>query len=123
MKYLLHNLAELAERRARNVREEAQLWDILSRDLKRAAKELDNQSSNRPTRTSQEAPEDLPVLEDRLYVRVNEAMKIMGISRGSIYKEIGEGRLPIRKAGKSTLIAVKDIHEWFENLEESVLKR
>ena len=38
MKYLLVNLAELAERRARNVREEAQMWDILARDLKRVYK-------------------------------------------------------------------------------------
>lgn len=35
--YLLRNLSELADRRAINLREEAQLWTILARDLKRQA--------------------------------------------------------------------------------------
>ncbi len=64
---------------------------------KTSGKELDGARLNLPVRSSKEAPEDTPILEDRLYVRVSEAMKIMGMSRGSIYKEIGAGRLPIKK--------------------------
>jgi len=110
MKYLLHNRAELAERRARNVREETKLRDIFSPDLKRAAKEQGASRLNLPTRPSAMKPEETPVLEDRLYVRGKEAMQIMVMSRGSIYREIGEGRLPVKKSGRTTLIAVQDIH-------------
>lgn len=117
MKYLLHNLAELAERRAANIRAEAQLWDVLSRDLKRAAKEQD-EARQRPKATIPKVPppEELPVLEDRLYVRVKQAQKIMGMGHTALYKEIGEGRLPVKKNGRSTLIAVADIHTWFASL-------
>lgn len=78
LKYLLHNLAELSERCAVNVRAEAQLWDILSRDLKRAAKELDDAKEQpKPTNPKVLPPEEMPILEDRLYIRVKEAQKIM----------------------------------------------
>ena len=46
--YLLLNLSELAERRARNVREEAMMWDILGRDLKREAKRRQERALNKP---------------------------------------------------------------------------
>lgn len=116
MKYLLLNLAELAERRARNVREEAQLWDILSRDLKRAAKgapEDDIAPTPKRPAAHNEAQE---ISGDRICVRVKEAQKIMGMSRSSLYTEISEGRLPIRKSGRTTLIAMTDIHDWFDRL-------
>ena len=106
----------MAEQHARNVREEAKLCDILRRDQKRATKELDGARLNLPVRPSKEAPEDMLILEDRLYGCVNETMKIMGISHGSIYKEIGAGRLPIKKAGRNMLIAVKNFHCWYEQL-------
>ena len=119
MRYLLDNLSELAKRRAINIREEAQLWDILSRDLKRAAKELEAQRSLRQTKPNIElAEEEAPSLEGKLYVRVKEAQKAMGMGHSSIYKEIKEGRLPIKKSGSKTLIAVKDIHAWFDRLPE-----
>ena len=116
MKHLLHNLSSLAELRAINVRQEALMWDILSRDLKRAAKRIEEEQLKRITRPKAPPPEEMPVLVDRLYVRVAEARKIMGMGNTSIYKEIKEGRLSIKKAGKKTLIAVADIHKWFEAL-------
>ncbi len=119
MKYLLSNLAELSERRAMNVREEAQMWDILSRDLKRAAKQLEEEKQKHATRPKVTLPEEAPTLEDRLYVRIAEAKKIMDMGSTSIYKEIKEGRLPIKKSGKKTLIAVRDIHAWFAALPDT----
>ena len=116
--YLLLNLSELAERRARNVREEAMMWDILGRDLKREAKRRQERALNKPVQPKMPPPEEVPVLEDRLYLRIKEARKIMGIGNTSIYKEINEGRLPVKKHGKVNLIAVKDIHAWFEALPE-----
>ena len=116
--YLLHNLAELAQRRARNVREEAMMWDILSRDLKREAKRREERAQNKPVKPKMPPPEETPVLKDRLYVRVKEACKVMGMGHTALYNEINEGRLPIKKAGRKTLIAVKDIHAWFANLPE-----
>ncbi|MDP7221967.1 MAG: helix-turn-helix domain-containing protein [Alphaproteobacteria bacterium] len=114
--YLLHNLAELAERRARNVREEAMMWDILSRDLKREAKRREERAQNKPAQPKMPPPEDMPNLEDRLYVRIKEACKIMGLGHTSIYKEINEGRLPVKKADRKTMVAMKDIHAWFDAL-------
>lgn len=120
MRYLLHNFAELAERRARLTREEAELWDILSRDLKRAAKENDQARKDRPARPNPITFEANQDFSERICLRIKEAQKVMGLSRGSLYKEIGAGRLPVRKAGRTTLIAMKDIHAWFESLPEGL---
>ncbi len=45
--YSLKNLVQLAERRAINVREEAMVWDILSRDLKREAKRREEKAAQK----------------------------------------------------------------------------
>jgi excisionase family DNA binding protein len=39
-----------------------------------------------------------------------------GIGRSSVYEEIGAGRLPIKKAGRRTLITRKDADAWLERL-------
>jgi predicted DNA-binding transcriptional regulator AlpA len=114
MQYLLANLSELAELKAKNIREEAQMWDVLSRDLKRAQKE--QESLPPPTYSKVPPIEDVPALNDRLYVRIKEAQKIMGMCRTALYNEIKESRLPVKKMGRSTLIAVADIHTWFDRL-------
>ena len=54
MEYLLRNLAELAERKAINVRAEAQLWDILCRVLKREARRREEKALSKPTRPKTE---------------------------------------------------------------------
>ena len=116
--YFLQNLAELAAKRAVLVREEAQLWDILARDLKREAKRREEAPTVRRVRT----PEPVSLLEagkqseTKLFVRISEAAKMMGIGRSSLYEEIGAGRIKIRKNGRKTLIAVVDIHAWFDGL-------
>ena len=116
-KLLLKNLAELAERRAMNIREEAQLWDILARDLKREAKRSEEVSVD----LQNKVPKDRPVPncdepEKRLFVRTKEAREMMGIGQTSLYEEINSGRLPTKKSGGKTLIAIKDIHAWFDSL-------
>lgn len=116
--YLWAHFSEFAHKRAILMREEAQLWDILARDLKR---EAIRREETVPARRWVREPTSAKVdtgrsKEDRLFVRVSEAMQMMGMGRGSLYNEINAGRLKIRKSGRKTLIAVSDIQKWFENL-------
>lgn len=122
--YLLRNLSELAQRRAVLIREEAQLWDILSRDLVREAKRLDEAASHRPTKpTSQpQLPAPTNTQERKLLVGIAEAARLMGLGRSSVYREIAAGRLKVRKAGKRTLVATADIEEWCESLPDSSIE-
>ena len=64
--HLLKNLAEIAERRAISVREEAALWDMLSRDLKREAQRREERPADKPAQPKMPPPDDVPDLEDRL---------------------------------------------------------
>jgi predicted DNA-binding transcriptional regulator AlpA len=117
--YFLRNLAELAEKRAVIIRDEARLWDILARDLKREAGRLgDAQSTRRiiPARLDPPPPQSTAPNQTKLFVRIPEAARMMGIGRSSLYKEISASRLNVRKAGRKTLIAVADIQTWFANL-------
>lgn len=116
MKHLLNSLGDLAELKGINVRTEARMWESLSRDLKREAKRIEEERKDRATRPKIQHPENEYIEDDRLYVRVAEATKMMGMGHTSLYKEISEERLPIKKSGKKTLIAVKDIHAWFDAL-------
>ncbi len=119
--YFLRNLAELAEKRAVNIRAEAQLWDILARDLKREAGRREDIPVSRlqkpilPEERTMEKPG-----EGKIFVRVPEAAQIMGISRSSLYKEISTGNIKVKKAGRKTLIAVADIYAWSADLPEGV---
>lgn len=119
--YLLLNLSELAEKRAIAIRQEAQLWDILSRDLKREAKRKEEIPNRRlPTiETIDEIQKVKEPKEEKLFVRIPEASRMMGISRSSLYTEINAGRLKIKKCGRNTLIATADIKTWAANLSES----
>jgi len=116
MKHLLNSLGDIAELKGINVRTEARMWESLSRDIKRAAKRIESEQKNRATKPKKQNPENKYLEDDRLYVRVAEATRMMGMGHTSLYKEIGEGRLPIKKSGKKTLIAVKDIRAWFDAL-------
>jgi len=118
--YFLRNLSELAEKRAINVREEAQLWDILARDLKREAGRREEEVSKKipPKIEFDPISKASNPLEGKLYVRILEAAKIMGISRSSIYLEMNSGRLKAKKNGHRTLIAVSEIENWAEKLKD-----
>jgi excisionase family DNA binding protein len=117
--YLLRNLSELAQKRAVLMREEAQLWDILSRDLTREARRLEETVARKP-RTIPPLPDQTPkpvaAGEKKLMVGIAEAARMMGVGRSTLYNEISTSRLKVRKAGKRTLIAVSDIEDWCRDL-------
>ena len=102
------------------MREEAQLWDILSRDLKREAGRQEDTPTKRVRFDMPPPPisEQPKVQENRMFVRIPEAARMMGMGKSSLYKEISAGNLKVRKSGKKTLIALTDIQEWFYNLSE-----
>lgn len=121
--YFLKNLSELAQKRAVLLRDEAQLFDILARDLKREASRLEETPVRRLIREPFLIKEDaVQAKEEKLFVRVAEAMKMMGLGHTALYNEINASRIKVRKAGRKTLIAVSDIHEWFRNLPEGISK-
>lgn len=110
------HIREFAQRKAMVARQDALAWDILAKDILREKRRIEAEKRNKPTKPKMLPPEEMPVLEDRLYLRIKEARKIMGIGNTAIYKEINEGRLPVKKNGRINLIAVKDIHAWYEAL-------
>ena len=110
MTHMLGSIREFAERKAIISRQEAMAWDILARDMMREKQHLEEQKKKQATCPKTLPPEESPTLEDRLYVRVKDACKIKGMGRTALYNEIKEGRLPIKKAGHKTLIAVADIY-------------
>lgn len=119
--YFIRNLSELAQKRAVILREEAQLWDIFSRDLKREAGRTKEAQARVPVRRTLPEPPHRKVEgpePDKLFVRVAEAARMMGMGRSSLYNEITSSKLKVRKSGRKTLIAVSDIKAWFDNLSE-----
>ena len=101
------------------MREEAQLWDILARDLTREARRLDEtaEARGRPRPVPAIAPVAAPEAGQRkLMVGIAEAARMMGVGRSKLYNEINSSRLRVRKAGKRTLIAVSDIEQWCSGL-------
>lgn len=118
MSTMHHSIKEFSERTAINLRAQALAFDILARDMRRQIRAIEEQKKNKPTKPKMPAPEEAIDIEGRLFVRVKEATKIMGMGRSSIYKEITEGRLPVTKRGRKTFIAMKDIRAWFDALPE-----
>ena len=55
----------------------------------------------------------------RLAFSVQEAAKAIGISRSSIYLEIGQRRLRVRKIGRRSVISEADLKAWFDALKEN----
>lgn len=51
-----------------------------------------------------------------LALSVRDAAGVAGISRTLIYREISEGRLPIKKAGRRTLIEFRALEAWLAAL-------
>jgi excisionase family DNA binding protein len=54
-----------------------------------------------------------------LAVSVSEAVRLTGVGRSSLYEAIRRGDLPIRKAGKRTLVMMEDIRRWLSSLPAS----
>ena len=51
-----------------------------------------------------------------LALQIPDAVKLSGIGRSSIYEAIRDGRLPIRKAGRRTLILADDLRRFVSTL-------
>jgi len=51
---------------------------------------------------------DLPPLA----VSISEAVRLSGLGRSSVYAAIKRGALPIRKAGRRTLIELDALRAW-----------
>jgi excisionase family DNA binding protein len=51
-----------------------------------------------------------------LALQVHDAVRVSGLGRSSLYEAIRNGRLPIRKAGRRTLILADDLKRFVESL-------
>jgi predicted DNA-binding transcriptional regulator AlpA len=51
-----------------------------------------------------------------LAVSIADAVQISGIGRSSLYEAAKRGDLPIRKAGRRTLVLTQDIRSWLDAL-------
>jgi excisionase family DNA binding protein len=49
-------------------------------------------------------------------VAINEAVRLCGIGRSSIYEAVRRGDLPIRKSGRRTLLLMEDLRQWLAGL-------
>ncbi|MEP2942356.1 MAG: helix-turn-helix domain-containing protein [Hyphomicrobiales bacterium] len=54
---------------------------------------------------------------ERAAMTVKEFLDWARISRTTFYKEVNNGRIPIRKVGKRTLVTMADANNWLANLE------
>jgi excisionase family DNA binding protein len=50
----------------------------------------------------------------KLVYTINELCQVVGISRATVYKEIKEQRLRVRKVGKRTLVPVDEVRAWLK---------
>jgi excisionase family DNA binding protein len=49
-------------------------------------------------------------------VSIAEAVGLTGVGRSTLYKAIQRGELPIRKAGRRTLLLTDDLRRWIQQL-------
>lgn len=59
---------------------------------------------------------DTPSLPDTLALRIDESCTASRLSRGTLYKAIASGDLPIVKVGSRTLIMRTDLEHWLRSL-------
>ena len=60
--------------------------------------------------------------EHSIYYSVNDVMKMLGICRATLYKEINSGRLAIKKVRSRTIISKESLDKYIESLETKVNK-
>jgi excisionase family DNA binding protein len=49
-------------------------------------------------------------------VSIAKALGLTGVGRSTLYKAIQRGELPIRKAGRRTLLLTDDLRRWVQQL-------
>lgn len=59
---------------------------------------------------------------ENVYYSINEVLKMLGICRSTLYKEINSGRLVIRKVRSRTIILKQDFDNYIESLDKKVSK-
>ena len=52
----------------------------------------------------------------KLAATINEAVEISGLSRTAIYRAAREGKLPLRKNGKRTVVIVSELQAFLQSL-------
>jgi excisionase family DNA binding protein len=50
----------------------------------------------------------------KLAVDVNEAAKLLSISVRTVWREVDEGRLKVKRVGSRVVFSVKALQEWLE---------
>lgn len=58
----------------------------------------------------------MPNITYKVALSIHEFCEKFNVSKSTCYNEIKAGKLPVRKLGRKTLIAVIDAEEWFDNL-------
>jgi excisionase family DNA binding protein len=53
---------------------------------------------------------------NRLVYSIADITKLVGLGRTFVYQEIKEGRLPVRKAGRRTLVLEAELKAWLNAL-------
>jgi predicted DNA-binding transcriptional regulator AlpA len=54
--------------------------------------------------------------EARRVFTIAEFLQRYGIGRSRFYEEVAAGRLPLRKLGKKSLVAIDDAEKWLASL-------
>lgn len=57
-----------------------------------------------------------------IYYSVNDVLKMLGICRSTLYKEINSGRLQIKKIRSRTIILKESLDKYIESLDTKVNK-
>jgi excisionase family DNA binding protein len=55
----------------------------------------------------------------RLAIRVDEAARLLGLSRAMVYQMVARGELPHVRVGRAVIIPVKALEEWLESRTET----
>jgi excisionase family DNA binding protein len=53
---------------------------------------------------------------EKLAYTVNELLELIGISRSTLYNEIGAGRLKARKLNNRTIFLAEEVHRYLQSL-------
>lgn len=61
-------------------------------------------------------------MQDNSALSIAETTRILGIGRSTLYNLIKDGRLPVRKLGKRTLILREDLNKFVASLPAKAIK-
>jgi excisionase family DNA binding protein len=71
-------------------------------------------STNKGAYMTSEQPQEQPTI-DPLLVRVDEAARLLSLSRSTIYEMMDAGELPSVRRGAARRIPVAALHAWIAN--------